>query len=197
MRPLVYEYQSDENTYNLEDEFLLGNKILVAPVVERGVNNRIVYLPKGTWYDYNSGKPLNGGWSYYYSAPLHVLPLFVKEGSIIPAKEVGQYVDEVPEDNIELKVYMPVNDGEYTSSLYVDDGLTINSKYDNFTFKFIKSDGSTYIEIDRAGELNKVKRFYLAFVGSSIKSVTADGKEIKNDNDRFFIDVNVKRIDIN
>ena len=196
MRPLVYEYQSDENTYNLEDQFLLGDKMLVAPVVERGVNNRIVYLPEGTWYDYWNGTTLNGGWAYYYNAPLHVLPVFVKEGAIIPAKEVGQYVDEVGEEDIELKVYMPVNDGEYTSSLYVDDGLTVNSKYDNFTFKFIKANGTNHIEINRAGDLDKVKRFYLTFVGSEIKAVTADGKEIKSDNDRFYIDGNVRKIEI-
>jgi alpha-glucosidase len=197
MRPLVYEYQNDENTYNLEDEFLLGDKILVAPVLERGVNNRVVYLPKGTWYDYGSGETLEGNWAYYYSAPLHVLPVFVKEGSIIATKEVGQYVDEVSEEEIGLQVYMPANDGEYTSTLYVDDGETINSEYDNFVFKLTKGNGSTNIEINRGGSFNKVKRFYLTFNGGDVKKIVADGKEVTIDNNRFYIAGNTKRININ
>ncbi|MDQ5844165.1 MAG: DUF4968 domain-containing protein, partial [Acidobacteriota bacterium] len=51
-RPLVLNYQDDPNTYNLDDEFMIGNDLLVAPIVKPDVTRRLVYLPKGTWYDY-------------------------------------------------------------------------------------------------------------------------------------------------
>ena len=52
MRPLVLHYEDDENTKNLNNEFLVGENILVAPVVEQGATRRMIYLPKGTWYDF-------------------------------------------------------------------------------------------------------------------------------------------------
>jgi len=94
---------------------------------------------------------------------------YCKEGSIIATKDVGQYVDEVSEETLELKVYMPINDGEYISTLYVDDGETINSEYDSFVFKLTKVNGNTNIEINREGNFNKVKGFYLTFNGSNVE----------------------------
>ena len=52
MRPLVLHYEDDENTKNLNNEFLVGENILVAPVVEQGATRRMIYLPKGIWYDF-------------------------------------------------------------------------------------------------------------------------------------------------
>jgi alpha-glucosidase len=55
-RPLVLNYQNDPNTYNLDDEFMIGNDLLVAPVVKPDVTGRLVYLPGGVWYDYWTNK---------------------------------------------------------------------------------------------------------------------------------------------
>ena len=60
-RPLVLNYQDDANTYNLDDQFMIGNDLLVAPIVKPDVTRRLVYLPKGVWYDYWTNKKYEGG----------------------------------------------------------------------------------------------------------------------------------------
>ena len=56
LRPLVMNYDNDPNTYELNDEFMLGDQMIIAPVLKQGVTKRMVYLPEGKWYDYQSKK---------------------------------------------------------------------------------------------------------------------------------------------
>lgn len=79
IRPLYYNYTEDENTYKIDDQFILGDRYLVAPVVVKGAIARNIYLPKGQWKDYWTGEIYLGGKELKnFSAPLEVLPLFVK-----------------------------------------------------------------------------------------------------------------------
>jgi len=104
MRPLVLHYEDDENTFNLNDEYLVGENILVAPVVDPGVTKRMVYLPVGTWVNYWNGARFTGGQHILVDAPIDTMPIFIKEGSIIPMYEPVQYVGEKPFDTLELLV---------------------------------------------------------------------------------------------
>ncbi len=104
MRPLVLHYEDDENTFNLNNEFLVGENMLVAPVVEQGATKRMVYLPVGTWFNYWDGTKYQGGGHIIVDAPIDTLPIFIKEGSIIPMYEEVQYVGEKPYDTLELLV---------------------------------------------------------------------------------------------
>lgn len=104
MRPLVLHYEDDENTFNLNNQFLVGENMLVAPVVEQGATKRMVYLPVGTWISYWDGKRYQGNQHIIVDAPLDVLPIFIKEGSIIPMYEDVQYVGEKPYDTLTLLV---------------------------------------------------------------------------------------------
>ena len=61
MRPLVLHYPKDPETYNLNGEFLVGENLLVAPVLEQGATKKMVYLPEGEWYDYWIGEKITGG----------------------------------------------------------------------------------------------------------------------------------------
>lgn len=111
MRPLVLEYQTDPNTYNVDTEYLLGREILVAPIFEESksgteVSSRTIYLPPGKWIDYWTKKEYEGESNISYTAPLEILPLFVKKNSIIPLGPRMNYVDERPLDPIELDVYL-------------------------------------------------------------------------------------------
>jgi myogenesis-regulating glycosidase len=81
--PLWYAAPADPNTYQLSDEFMLGNDVVVAPVVVQGAVSRDVYLPDGEWRDLNGGASLHGGWHRGYAAPINVLPVFVREGSSV------------------------------------------------------------------------------------------------------------------
>ncbi len=102
MRPLVLHYEDDVNTYNLNDEFLVGENVLVSPVVEQGATKKLVYLPRGTWYDYFTGQAYEGMQYIVKDAPLDVCPIFIRERSIIPTYEVVQYVGEKTYDRLIL-----------------------------------------------------------------------------------------------
>ena len=62
MRPLVLHYEDDANVQNLNDQFMVGQQIIVAPVVNQGQTMRMVYLPEGIWYDYWTREKRNGGY---------------------------------------------------------------------------------------------------------------------------------------
>ncbi len=105
IRPLVLHYENDKETWNLNDEFLLGEQILVAPILTQGSTRRMVYLPEGTWYGFEDKKEYEGGKYHLVEAPLDTCPMFVKAGSMIPTYEVMQYVGERPYDTLKLLVY--------------------------------------------------------------------------------------------
>jgi alpha-glucosidase len=122
-RPLVLNYQDDSNTYNLDDQFMIGDDLLVAPILKPDVTRRLVYLPKGTWYDYWTNKVYSGGTMISMEAPLDMVPMFVRGGAIIPMGPSLNYVGEKPLDPITFNIY-PDNTGSASSKLYEDDGLS-------------------------------------------------------------------------
>ncbi len=119
MRALVMDFQRDVKVENLSDEYMFGPALLVAPVTSYMERTKDVYLPEGTgWYYFYSGKYSAGGKKVTVNAPLNKIPLFVREGSIIPAGPVIQYAEEKTNGNITLYVYAG-KDGEFT--LYEDE----------------------------------------------------------------------------
>src|SRR5882672_8415910 len=122
-RPLVLNYPDDANTYNLDDEFMIGDDLLVAPIVKPDVNSRFVYLPKGTWYDYWTNKKYSGGTMIRVDAPLETVPMFVRAGAIIPLAPPMNYVGEKRVDPITFAIY-PDDKGSASTTLYEDDGLS-------------------------------------------------------------------------
>lgn len=118
MRPLVYHYDRDETARTCNDEFMLGDRILAAPVVYQGVTKRMVYLPEGTWYDYQTDEKFTGPVWIIKDAPLDVCPIYVKAGSVIPAMEPMSYVGEKEEDTLLLDVYPGTGEWEH----YQDNG---------------------------------------------------------------------------
>jgi alpha-D-xyloside xylohydrolase len=122
MRALAFDFLSDSKAIDIKDEFMFGPALLVAPVTEEGATSREVYLPKGTdWYDFWTGKRIVGGQTIRREAPLDVLPLYVRAGSILPIGPEEEYTGEYPAAPMELRVY-PGADGD--AKLYNDDGLT-------------------------------------------------------------------------
>lgn len=118
IRPLVLHYEKDRNVRNLNDEFLVGSQLLVAPVVEQGAAKRMVYLPEGIWYDYWTHKEYQGSQYYLVDAPLDTCPIFVKAGSILPKAPAQMYVGELDNPALILEVYPGC--GSYTH--YQDNG---------------------------------------------------------------------------
>ncbi|MHC4622859.1 MAG: TIM-barrel domain-containing protein, partial [Planctomycetota bacterium] len=104
---LVFDYEHDKNTYDKDFEFMLGRSLLVAPVLDKA-NEWSVYLPKGKWIHYWTGKEYTGPKNVTVSAPLYGrdgLPMFVKSGAIIPMMPEMSYIYEKPADPITLDIY--------------------------------------------------------------------------------------------
>lgn len=131
MRPLVMDFREDAKATDQSYEFMFGKSILVAPITEAGVTERNVYLSKSVdWYDFWTGKRMNGGQTIKANAPLDKIPLFVKSGSIIPMGKFIQYVGEKSADTLEIRVYKGA-DGKF--ELYEDEGDNYNYEKGNYT----------------------------------------------------------------
>jgi len=120
MRALMMDFPADRQVLPVADEYLFGPAFLVSPVTTPQATSRPVYLPAGTkWVDFWSGETLAGGNTVTANAPLNILPLCVRAGSIVPLGPVMQYATEQPADPIELRIYRGA-DGKFT--LYEDEG---------------------------------------------------------------------------
>ncbi|WP_205499784.1 glycoside hydrolase family 31 protein [Rufibacter psychrotolerans] len=121
MRALVLENQKDVNTYQVEDQYMFGDALMVCPVTTKGAQTRVVYLPEGQWIEYWTGKTYAGKKHYNIVSPLDQLPLFVKAGAIIPMQEEVQYDDKKPWGAITFEIF-PSGTSSY--DLFEDDGLS-------------------------------------------------------------------------
>ncbi|HLM55687.1 MAG TPA: glycoside hydrolase family 31 protein [Pyrinomonadaceae bacterium] len=105
MRPLWFEYPSDERTYMTDDQYLVGRDLLVAPVVVEGTTKRRVYFPKGdAWLDWWTGRRYEGGTDAEVDAPLDRLPLFARAGSVIPTQAPARHTGEALKTPLTLVV---------------------------------------------------------------------------------------------
>ncbi len=149
MRPLVFHYEKDKTAQTCNDEFMVGSQVLVAPVVNQGIDKRMVYFPEGDWYDYWTGEKLTGPVWFVKDAPLDTCPIYVKAGSVIPTMEPMSYVGEKPLDKLILKVYP----GAGVYDHYLDNGEDFayrRGEYHHFRFT-VKEDGSVETQILHAG----------------------------------------------
>ena len=89
MRPLIYDFQTDQNVIDLEDEYLFGDQLLIAPFMEENITTRKVYLPEGQWYDFFTNKCYEGK-QWYISDEESRMPVYVKAGASIPMKQAGE-----------------------------------------------------------------------------------------------------------
>ncbi len=120
LKPISVYDQSDQDTLYRVDEFLMGDHILVCPVLEPNAKSRYVYLPKGKWYHYWSNVLFDGGKEISAEASLEEIPIYIREGAVLPFYPVMQYVGEKTVDQLTLKTYFG---GENISSyLYEDSG---------------------------------------------------------------------------
>jgi alpha-D-xyloside xylohydrolase len=104
MRGLVMDFGKDTAVNNIGDEYMLGPSLLVAPVTGYLERRREVYLPAGQgWYDLYSGKYAQGGQPIQAEAPYERLPVYVKEGSILPFGPALQYTGQKPADTAYMK----------------------------------------------------------------------------------------------
>ncbi len=137
MRPLVMDFTTDTRVNNIGDEYMFGPALLVAPVYEYGARQRQVYFPAGSgWYDFYTGNYLSGGQKLMVAAPYEHIPLFIREGAIIPYGPDMEYSNQKQPSEITLYVYAG-KDGKFT--LYEDEGVNYNyekGKYAQISFSY-------------------------------------------------------------
>ncbi len=108
----------------MEDQYLLGPDLLVAPIVEKGATSRSVIFPKGEWFDWWTGDLIMSR-EEIVRAPLGVVPLYVRAGAVIPQwPAVPPSTMGYHPETLDLDVWVPSEDGVFTSSLVEDDGET-------------------------------------------------------------------------
>jgi alpha-D-xyloside xylohydrolase len=103
-RPLIYDHPHDRTTYNIDDQYLLGPDLLVAPMF-KPEGTRDIYLPAGDWYDYWTDQRFAGPRWIAYEASLDIMPLFVRAGAVLPLGPELRYSDERAWDPLTLEVY--------------------------------------------------------------------------------------------
>ena len=133
MRGLVMDFGADTNVYNIADQYMYGPALMVCPVTEYKARSRKVYLPETSgWYDLYTGKYYKGGQTLDAEAPIERIPVYVKEGSIIPFGPAIQYADEPTDGSVILYVYEGA-DGAFT--LYEDEN--VNYDYEKGVYSTI------------------------------------------------------------
>lgn len=162
MRPLVMNYEHDEEAKNLNGEFMLGDALLIAPVVEQGMTKKLVYLPDGIWYNFWTGEKLTGGGYHISNAELDECPIFVKGGRVIPMIAPGRWAAEYKDDELFLDIY-PDENGEVSEYLhYQDNGedfAYLNGEYNLYRFTYKKGECSTeLLHEGYSGTYKKISR---------------------------------------
>ena len=104
VRALLVEFPDDPGAWQIDNQYMFGSDILVAPFFETGLRKRNVYLPKGQWIDYQTGKTYSAGWNEITAGDLQIIML-VREGAIIPHVKLAQSTDAIDWKTIELVTY--------------------------------------------------------------------------------------------
>jgi alpha-glucosidase/alpha-D-xyloside xylohydrolase len=130
MRALWIEWPQDAKAAQIADQYMWGDHVLVAPVLEAGATQRTTHLPAGTWWDFWTGKQIDGAAAITREVDLATIPLYVRAGAILPMGPVRQYAQEPNDEPVTLRIY-PGADGK--SSWYEDDGSSFLYRQGKFT----------------------------------------------------------------
>ncbi len=182
MRPLFLHYPEDEKAYTIQDEYLFGEHLLIAPVLDGQVAKRTVYLPEGTWYDPDYGYEYTGGEHEVY-APQNRIPVFVKAGAIIPMTKLIQNTRELDWSDLEFLLYPQDSTQAY---VYADDGETDNYQNGEYTKTKViceESENNISVSLKADNNLFPIKKITLHIRMKKFpKGVILNGQEIKRGN---------------
>jgi alpha-D-xyloside xylohydrolase len=174
MRPLIMDFNGDPEIYSISDQYMFGPSIMVAPVYKYKARSREVYLPVSCgWFDFYSGKHINGGQRIIADSPYERLPLFVREGTILPVGPEIQYTSEKKADPLVIFVY---TGKDCVFKLYEDEGSNYNyekGSYTNILFSYSEAKKELNIG-ERKGNFSgmlKNRTFKIVFI-SKEKMVT-------------------------
>ncbi|WP_088324126.1 glycoside hydrolase family 31 protein [Polaribacter tangerinus] len=187
LKSLVLFDQEDHQTHYRSDEFVYGEQLLICPITEPNARGRRMYIPRGKWYNFWTDELLEGGKEIWVAAALDSMPIFVKEGAIIPKYPIQQYVGEKDFDEITLDVYF--KEGKETSKLYDDahDGYDYKKgRFSLRTFKLTGKQNELIIQQHKRGDFNAhYKNVTLIFHNLPFKVHTVQLDNVNIDLDNF------------
>lgn len=179
MRPLVLNYPKDPKVREINGEFMIGDCILAAPVLEQGAREKLVYLPEGTWYDYWTDEKIEGGVPFVREAGLDVCPLYIKAGSILPGFTDCLSLDLRDRNTLILDIYP--GDGEYIH--YQDDGESFDYRQGAFNqYRFRVRNGELTAVLEHHGYGPVYGKFLVNFhSGNETKTIQYEVKQNEKD----------------
>ncbi|HLP19402.1 MAG TPA: TIM-barrel domain-containing protein, partial [Chitinophagales bacterium] len=138
IRPMYYQHPANDAAYNHPGQYYFGDNLIVAPITKpaqkNGTTEQTIWLPDGNWYDFRNNNLHAGGREIKQKYALDEIPVFIKQGSIIPTQHIQQRVAESILDTLLLSVYTGA-DGSF--NLYEDDGTTDNYRNNSCSFTAI------------------------------------------------------------
>lgn len=177
MRALWLHFPDDPRAVLCEDQYLWGQSLLVAPVVEKAATARNVYLPRSSWYDFWTGEKLEGGREIVRPVDLETMPLYVRAGSILPLGPVKQFTAEEVDEPLSISIY-PGADASFL--LYEDDGASFNYRRGEWMgIQMDWNDKRKVLSLELASGsrmLPPTPREITAHLGETKRSVVFDGK---------------------
>jgi alpha-glucosidase len=195
VRPLFWNWPNLTEVVQIEDQFMLGDHVMVAPVLKPGVSERSVYLPEGLWYRYHTREKVMGGQRMVEAAPnvgslptsadettmLRSMPMYARAGAIVAERESMEYVGQKPVKELQLQVFAG---GNQTSYLYEDDGETYaheRGRYRALTFVTEANKAGFRIRVTTEGQYDEASmRFSYLIHGLDRKPdrITVNGRNI-------------------
>jgi alpha-glucosidase len=184
-RPLVFDHQHDPLVRDLDDEYLFGPDLLVAPVVAAGQTARQVYLPAGDWYDWHTDELVGGERHVVAATPMDRIPIYARGGAVVPMwpqappSTAGHHPTV-----LELHLFVPAADSAHASLLQEDDGLTdaaLDGARRRTSFEVTRRGGRLTLraEADGAGYPDFAREaFHLVVHGAAPASATLDGDPV-------------------
>lgn len=166
VRPLLFDWPHDPNVRNDVDAWLFGDWLLVSPVVESGQTAKDIYLPAGRWTDWFSGKTYQGGQTIRLAVDAKRwsdIPLFVRDGAIIPIGPVEDYIGQHPLTQLDVEVFPAAQRSIF--DYYDDDGVTYDYEHGkDFRQSLAVQRRGNKVQIDlgeAVGRFAPALRFYL------------------------------------
>ncbi|MEW6635677.1 MAG: TIM-barrel domain-containing protein, partial [Actinomycetota bacterium] len=181
LRPLLFEHPEDETTYTADDEFLVGDSLLVAPITRPGIEHRHVYLPEGTWFHWWTGERFEGPAHVLARAPLGEPPLYVKANAALPLGPEMSHVGEKPVDPLTILIHPA--EGSGSSTLYEDAGDGFDYRSGGYARRGISCEvtGETVTVRfgEREGSFEPQRREVLLRLAGIEGSVTVNGETVE------------------
>jgi alpha-glucosidase len=198
LRPLWFEYPADAKTRLVDDQYLVGKNLLVAPVLREGQRKRAVYFPAGDdWRDWTTGAIYQGGNFAEIEAPLDKLPVFVRVGATIPTQPIVQSTGEMTNAPVTLNVVAgaAARETAETETIFQDAGDGYGYLKNDWREIRVENRGAV-LRLSKTGDFPGAQRIgFVEFVGIEKKprAVRIDGVSLKD----FEFDPESKRLRIN